>query len=842
MSRYLLSLLRHHVGPGRTLHLLTLLAVALGVASAVCIQILNQNAIGAFAGSVRAISGEADLTVFGRIEGLDEDLLARVLAHESVRAAWPLYRTDVALGGGGTAFLEVVGFDLMSPRALPWHDDEWEVAAALAEPGWVAVSPHLAAEMGWTRGQRIEVGVGDRIVTLSIGALVDFQRISPTASRRLAVMDIAQAQDLLGTTGRISQIDVAVRDEVPPASAARGLEAHLGPSVRVVTPQQREQEAAGLLAAFRFNLTALSLVSLLVGLFLVHGSTQASLVRRRAEFGVLRCLGAGRGRIIGLILGEVAALGLAGVAVGLPVGYLAAAANVDFVSRTLTNIYLLHEIETLELSVWVYVLGATVGIGGALAGAILPALDISRESPRALLAAYTLHERTAGWAPRLFLLGVSLAGAAGVWYILLAGTWRPAGFMLGLLLLGALSLATPLIVREACRRTSIRGFGLAYSLRTLSSRLQTTSFAVISLAMAVSMMVGITIMISSFRETLDAWIHATIRADIYVTSASLRRGDGEAALGRRLIADLAAHPAVKSVDRLRRTRVFAGERRITLAAVDMALPGGESRFVMLSGPARQAFRRVREEGSVLISEPLARRTGLEVGGRLRLFGPQGEESFTVAGVFADYGSEAGAAFIDLDRFEAFLGPGDPVSVALYLKSGHSTETVIDDLKRRHAGLPLRLRSNRRLRQEILALFDQTFAVTGIVQLMSLLIAAAGVTLSLLVMARHRISETALYRALGARRRQIFHIFLAKGVSMGLFGVGIGSLGGFVLAVILVHAINPAYFGWTLRLHWPWTLLARQALTVLAASALAAVVPALQAGASPATEISRENVA
>ena len=108
------------------------------------------------------------------------------------------------------------------------------------------------------------------------------------------------------------------------------------------------------------------------------------------------------------------------------------------------------------------------------------------------------------------------------------------------------------------------------------------------------------------------------------------------------------------------------------------------------------------------------------------------------------------------------------------------------------------------------------------------------------MAQHRVAELALYRALGARRRQIFRVFLAKGVGMGLIGLGIGGVGGVVLAIILVHAINPAYFGWTLQLSWPWLLLARQAVTVLAACALAAIYPALRASASPATEISRDS--
>ena len=72
----------------------------------------------------------------------------------------------------------------------------------------------------------------------------------------------------------------------------------------------REREAEGLMGAFKLNITALSWISLFVGGFLVYAATQASLVRRRAEFGLLRSLGATRGQVVTVLLSEVALLGV----------------------------------------------------------------------------------------------------------------------------------------------------------------------------------------------------------------------------------------------------------------------------------------------------------------------------------------------------------------------------------------------------------------------------------------------------------------------------------------------------------------------------------------------------
>ncbi len=102
----------------------------------------------------------------------------------------------------------MVGADLLAAARAAWALPAGSISAALVSPGWVAVTPELAAELGWKVGTRVPVSLGTRRATLVVGALVDFRRLAPLASRRLAVMDLAQAQGLLGRRGRIHQIDV----------------------------------------------------------------------------------------------------------------------------------------------------------------------------------------------------------------------------------------------------------------------------------------------------------------------------------------------------------------------------------------------------------------------------------------------------------------------------------------------------------------------------------------------------------------------------------------------------------------------------------------------------------
>jgi putative ABC transport system permease protein len=837
MKAYLVRAAAKELRGGRLLFALAVAGVALGVASVLSIQLLNQGALGAFSGTVRAVSGDADLSVLGWAGALDEALLPEVLAVPGVRAATPLWRAEAALDGRPGEGLEIVGADLLAAAGAAWALPAARLPDALGTPGWIAVTPELARDMGWREGSRVGVSLGTRRTTVTVGALVDLRRIAPLASRRLAVMDLAQAQGLLGVRGRIHQIDVVARRGVGAAELAERLSARLGARARVATPEQRTVEAAGLLAAFRLNLTALSLVSVLVGGFLVHASVRASLARRREELGILRAVGATRTQVLGLVLAEAAVLGAAGTALGIPLGWLAARANLAAVSGTLRTVYLLEGVERVTLGPWVILLAVATGVGGALAGAALPALDASREDPRALLSPLAVEERSRAGAGRLLLLGAAALALALAIRAAAAGL-AASGFAVALGILVAVPLAAPATLAALGGIGRPRRLGARWGVRTLAARPSGAAVAAGALAVAVSMLAGVTVMVGSFRGTVERWLDATLRADVYVTTPSWRRARSEATLAPEVVARLRAEPGLAGLDLLRQVQAYAGGRRISVTGVDAALPGGERRLDLVGGDAAVAMRALRT-GAALVSEPLARKAGLGPGATLVVRAPGGDASFPVAGVYRDYGSEAGAVLVDLSAFARVFGEGPPSNAALYLAPGADAERAVARLRadlREHA---LLVRSNRTLRAEVLAIFEETFAVTRLLQAMGLVIAAAGVTLSLLVLARERRGELALYRALGASRVQLARIFLGRGLAIGLAGLALGAAGGGALALVLVRMVNPAFFGWTLGVHVPWARLAMQALAILAAAAAASLHPALVASRTPAQELSRD---
>src|SRR5690606_36347501 len=98
---------------------------------------------------------------------------------------------------------------------------------------------------------------------------------------------------------RLSRIDV----RAPGTGAVERLEKALPAGVQLLPAAQRTRAVGDMSAAFMTNLTAMSLLALLVGVFLIYNSVSFAVLQRRRLLGILRALGLTRGQVLSLILG-----------------------------------------------------------------------------------------------------------------------------------------------------------------------------------------------------------------------------------------------------------------------------------------------------------------------------------------------------------------------------------------------------------------------------------------------------------------------------------------------------------------------------------------------------------
>ena len=837
---------------------LPVVAIALGAGAVLSVQLLNRAALETLDASLEIVSGGAELVVTGILEepgSVPDDAWPAVLATPGVRRASPALRLAGLRVGTRESETSVPGWgvDLVSGSfgAAASPESGAGLSPGIFFAGGIVLPRPVADGLGVGVGDPVRIGLGTadgswRRPTLVAGIL-------PPNDGASALLDLAYAQALRGNAG-FDRIEVSVAEGSDAETVRRALSARI-PGIRVEESGALRAEGADLFAAFRLNLLALSAVSLLVAAFLVYASVRAALAARRQEIGLYRALGAAVPRVRAVLLGEVFLMALAGAALGIPVGALAAGASLDRVSATISNLYLLERIESVTLDPRAVFVAGLVAVAAALLGAAPQVLAEASRAPVTLLApgrASLSPTRRRFWRLWPPAAGIALIAVAG-WAVHDPGSWPArwgSGFgAAGALLIGA-ALLPDAVIRLGGRfrggQGSSVGRGVTAALREPAS----TGPPAAALVVAVAMLVGVSSLIGSFRATLDAWLGETLAADIYVSRVGGSGGARRIATERRalppdVLAAIAADPDVRGGDRLRALRVRLAGRPVSVLGVDAALPDAGERFSILGDgdAAIAAFR----GGDVLVSEPLARRLELEPGETLALPGAVAEgapgRSLRVAGIYRDYGNEQGALFMDRGLMNRLYQP-DPGTeapvhgIALYLREGTDRAAVVTRLERTF-GPRANVIDNATLRSRALRVFDQTMAVTGLLRVFALLIAALGMGLFLWTLVRERAPEVALHRALGASRGQVALGFLGRALVIVGLSLLIGSGAGALLTLVLVKVVNPGWFGWTLDLHWPAGVLVTQAAAVVLAGLLAAVLPARLASRLDATALRQE---
>jgi putative ABC transport system permease protein len=436
--------------------------------------------------------------------------------------------------------------------------------------------------------------------------------------------------------------------------------------------------------------------------------------------------------------------------------------------------------------------------------------------------------RRAGW------LGI---GVLAVGALVLA---VPAGIVVGFaglfVVMVGCALVTPAAALGLLRplhRVAGAAFGLLGRLATRSivAALSRTSVAMAALMIAVAAAIGVGVMIASFREAVTAWLEGTLRSDIYIAAPSLANSRQDATLDPELVARLGATPGVARFGTSRGVLVQSARGPVQVVALDA------------SRPPRWRFRSGGDAGvwdgdAVLVSEPFANRFGVR--DTVRLHTDHGERDFRVAGVFYDYGSSAGVVVMSRRTYEAAWNDRRVSGLALEAAPGVDVNTLVAAVRERAAGGPrLVIRSNRALREASLQIFDRTFAITGVLRTLSLVVAFVGMLAALMALSLERAREIGVLRTLGLTPRQVWGLITAQTGLLGLLAGVLAVPSGLLLAAVLVFVINRRSFGWTMSIDpSPMILLQGVALSLLAAL-LAGVYPAWRMASAPPADVLRD---
>ncbi|HEY6457292.1 MAG TPA: FtsX-like permease family protein [Steroidobacteraceae bacterium] len=821
--------------------LLALLGLALGVATIVAVDVATGSAARAFELSLAGVQGPATHELDGGPAGIDEALyvhLARTLHYVRANPVVDGYVTvaDQSLQLLGVDPLAAAGFSAQGtgPVILGSAD---ALAQWLSGTGAVVLAPQRARQLGLRPGATFSVDAGGHALSAHLLGVV-----GGTATGLDAVMltDVATAQEWLGSVGRLTRIDL----NVPPGPAAAAeltqLTHELPAGVNVAVATQRARAGLDMTQAFTTNLRALGLLALLVGLFLVYGTMSFAIVQRRRSLGILRALGATRAQLLRIIAFEAVGLALVGGASGLVAGALIGRELVGMVSRTINDLYYVVAVNSVALPAGEPLLAMGAALAVALIAAAVPALEAVQSAPQLALRASALEGRARRVSLALLGLSVLLALACAG---LVVTTQRSvlAGFTALVLALLSVAAATPAVLYAAARTLArlrvCASPPVRLALGGVAGSLSRTGVAIAALAMAVAAMIGISIMVDSFRESLRDWLAQTLPADIYVGAPGPGFARPERRIDAPLAADLVHVAGVAAYSASRRAVVDSDRGPVVLDAMDStpALRAG----VDLTASSADVWRDFAA-GAVLLAQPLAYRLNLDVGATLQLRTGQGLRSFRVVGVFREYGNDRGSVRISRAVYRRLWQDDSVSTLAMQVAPGTDVTAVVQRLYAAAAGRQaLQVDTPAQVRAISLNIFDRTFIITRVLNWLAAGVAALGLLSALLAWQLGRTHELALLRVIGLTRRGAALMIMAQTLFMGAVALLAALPAGVLTAVLLVRVINRRAFGWQIDLHLHPAQITSAIALALIAALVAAVYPAWRMAHAPLSQDLRE---
>jgi len=800
--------------PGRTL--LAVVAIALGVALGFSVYLINRVAADEVQLASRSLFGMADLTVKAPGGGFDESLYPQLAALAGIEVASPVVEVQARLPGRDRT-LKLVGIDpfravRLQPALATAGAHAGQDRTLLSEDA-VWLSPAAAQALGLAIGDRLEVQVALDPVSLRVAGLL------PAGEYRqpLGMLDIATAQWRLDRLGRLDRVDLRLLPGADPLAVQDAIRALLPPGVRLTTPGEASDDAVRLSRAYRSNLTALALVALFTGGFLVYATQSLAVARRRREIALLHAMGMTVREQLAASLVAGGLVGVAGAALGVVLGIAVARAGLAAFGADLGAGYfrgLAPELTVRPVETAVFL---ALGVAAAIAATLGPAREAASVPAAAALKAgdeAPLAARRHGWIALAFVIAAGAALALPP----LEGVALPGYAAIACLLLGAVFL-TPTLSQLAFARLPASGQPwLQIAAAQLKGTARRSTVSIAAVLVSFSLMVAMAVMVYSFRNSLDAWMHRILPADLYVRSGGS---------GLTSYLDEPAQRAIAGVEGVARADFVRFQ--------DIALPDTGLPFTVIARPIdeadagrilplRRTDPRPAPPGTVPVwaSEAALDLHGYDLGTVFEL--PLGGRTLraSVRGLWRDYERPGGSIVMPREVFVQYTGDTRATTAALWLEEDAAADAVAQGIRTALArGGDYEIAMPREIRRLSLRVFDRTFAVTYLLEAVAVLIGLFGISASTSSQVLARRGEFGMLRHIGVTRAEVGRMLAFEGAALGLVGVVTGLVVGFVVSLILIYVVNRQSFHWTMDLHVPWVLLAVLSSVLVAAAALTA---------------------
>ena len=807
-------------------------AIAIGIALGYSIHLINTAAFNEFSAASKNLSGQSDLQVHGRSAFFDESLYPMLAKYEGVALANPVLELDVVmpnkLQNRNDHKLKIVGLDMF--RATQISPDllgvpvEGKRLDGLADDA-IFLSPAAMEWLQVEQGDVLSLNAGLQTITLRVaGGLVRAR-----SGQRIAVMDIGAAQWRFQQLGLLSRIELKLKHGVNHAAFKAELTKQLGDQYFVTEVTDQETRIANMSRAYRVNLNMLALVALFTGAFLVFSTQALSVIRRRQQFAMLRVLGFTRRQLLRQIVLEGALLGMIGSLLGLGLGYAIAAMAIQFLGGDLGSNFFPGIKPSIDFNPLAALTFFLIGLGVTVLGSMAPAFEAVRAKPALALRSGSedaaLSKLSTPWfAMFCLMLAMLFTQLPPVFELPIFGY-----LAIALLLIGGIALMPRFAARIFTSLQNVWGAQAGAMVTLVLARLANApnqaAIALGGILASFSLMVAMAIMVTSFRVSVDGWLTHVLPADLYVRTVSVGDQGGFQLSEQKAMAGLSGFERVDFF-RTQQLRLDPGRPEIMLIARPIDSIDPRNTLPMVDDAMTPT---VLPEGvtPIWVSEAMVDLYGYRPGEKVSL--PIGKAAdtvfneFVVAGVWRDYGRQFGAVQMQLADYQRLTGDTSVNNLAVWLGSGATLDAAMANLRQLPFGDALEISKSRDMRALSLEIFDRSFAVTYLLEIVAVVIGLLGVGASFSAQTLARAKEFGMLRHIGVMRRQVLVMLAAEGGLLTAMGIVLGFVLGWAISLILVFIVNPQSFHWTMQLHLPWGWLTMVAVIMLVSAAMTALI-------------------
>jgi putative ABC transport system permease protein len=807
-------LILRNIREEKFLTFLSIIGIALGIGLFTGVKVASDRAIASFAADISGITPSANYEILD-ISGIDfdEQIYRDVRTFET--NTFPVLKTFGYLESfkdtvdiNGIYTVKAAQFLKLSRHNPPSPSLEKEkllqqgidLEHFYSTPNGILITKTFSDRYSVNKGDTLKTLVYDKEYLFKIIGIVESESLIPN----MALMDIGNFQEYFGKTGYLSRIDL-----ISDKNTAGQIQAILPANLRIEKKEEIFKNQKALVASFRYNLQFVSLISILVGVFLLYNTVFISIIKRRTEIGILRGLGADKRTIILLFTFQGLVLGVIGSALGILMGQFAAYVSVRAVEKTLSTMYGAISITDYFLTAHDAFAALLLGLVVSLIASVIPSYEASKIRPNESAREGSFEGRYRKYQNTIALSGV-FCFVLGIVVSYIDYRHMPFAFPFPayagiLLIIAGFTFVSPFYLTIILKILTIpltKWFGAIgnITLGDIKGSTYRFSVALMSVAISSALIIALLTIIFSLRNSLTGWINKNITADIYIKPASCTSNYCFYPMSERVIDIVKTFPEVEGIDTFRGLHLDLFGNKVTAGFADTEV---KKKFLQRRYHDREYEHILHEmeggERVVGISEYISIKYGLKKGDTIPLQTPRGTKAFRINDVSSSYATTTGFLYLDKKWLKEYWGLDDATQISVYLEKNADVGLCIQKLREKL--LPqysLLIMNNNELREKILHIFNKSFAITYAIEGISIAVSLIGIINTLMALVFERRREISIMRYLGASWKQIQGIFLLSAGIIGTTGIILGILLGTIMSVILIFVVNKISFGWEIR--------------------------------------------